>query len=517
MIPCSCSELLWCIPLHLSFKSKFCFVLNVGSCVACLMKRNLLWDNPLLVQQTPLGHSSSFVLQEQNFPCALRGFLYCLPNEKEFALNRVPIRRSPPRGARERGRQVVILVRYLPCLSLPCPWVVGAWLMELPCCTSLPPSPIIVIGLVLTYLQCELDDFPACVVKSFGAILFIRASRVKFAFKFLWCIALHSFFKCKFCLVLRMGFIKFGITYRMCLVISRSFNSGATKIACPTAGEARKWMEAFDQAKQQAEYELSRDGSVRNKLNMETEINLEGHRPRVRRYAHGLRRLIRIGEGKGGGVEGSVGDGLTWMLVAPMVMKSMDYFPSKGANIGFYGGYGSDMDSYVGCICPIAACPETLLRQTSNLSMNVGSDGCMHGDVTDVIGAHQWQCVRMENGIRMFEDVANSKSGKTVLVKAVGVVDASADTVFEVVLNVDRHQRCEWDMLTGYLELVDSVNGHYDVVYSTYDNRQLKRKSKLMLHMSFVFVDIYLMTCPRNYFIFLIVMRYLESFIHLES
>ncbi|CAL5400465.1 unnamed protein product [Camellia sinensis] len=145
----------------------------------------------------------------------------------------------------------------------------------------------------------------------------------------------------------------------------------------------------------------------------------------------------------------------------------MDYSPSKGANIGFYGGYGSDMDSYVG--------PETLLRQTSNLSMNVGSDGCMHGDVTDVIGAHQWQCVRMENGIRMFEDVANSKSGKTVLVKAVGVVDASADTVFEVVLNVDRHQRCEWDMLTGYLELVDSVNGHYDVVYSTYDNRQLKR------------------------------------------
>lgn len=26
-------------------------------------------------------------------------------------------------------------------------------------------------------------------------------------------------------------------------------------------------------------------------------INLEGHRPRVRRYAHGLRKLIRIGQG----------------------------------------------------------------------------------------------------------------------------------------------------------------------------------------------------------------------------
>ncbi|KDO59368.1 hypothetical protein CISIN_1g0042402mg, partial [Citrus sinensis] len=67
------------------------------------------------------------------------------------------------------------------------------------------------------------------------------------------------------------------------------------EIACATAGEARKWMEAFDQAKQQAEVELSRGGSARNKLNMETEINLDGHRPRVRRYAHGLRKLIRIG------------------------------------------------------------------------------------------------------------------------------------------------------------------------------------------------------------------------------
>ncbi|GMP60278.1 hypothetical protein CsSME_00023205 [Camellia sinensis var. sinensis] len=135
-----------------------------------------------------------------------------------------------------------------------------------------------------------------------------------------------------------------GIDYYVLRFYNRLDETKKGEIACPTAGEARKWMEAFDQAKQQAEYELSRDGSVRNKLNMETEINLEGHRPRVRRYAHGLRRLIRIGEG-----------------------------------------------------------PETLLRQTSNLSMNVGSDGCMHGDVTDVIGAHQWQCVRMENGcLRMW-------------------------------------------------------------------------------------------------------------------
>ncbi|KAF8400559.1 hypothetical protein HHK36_013858 [Tetracentron sinense] len=88
-------------------------------------------------------------------------------------------------------------------------------------------------------------------------------------------------------------------------------------------------------------------------------------------------------------------------------------------------------------------------------------------------------------GIRIFEDVANSKvsipsnfhafSDKAVLVKSVGVIDASVDSVFEVVLSLDRHQRYEWDMLTGDLELADSVNGHYDVVYGTYDPKYLTR------------------------------------------
>ncbi|KAF5956844.1 hypothetical protein HYC85_004069 [Camellia sinensis] len=350
------------------------------------------------------------------------------------------------------------------------------------------------------------------------------------------------------------------------------------EIACATAGEAHQWMEAFDHAKQQAEYELSRGGGARNKLNMETEINLEGHRPRVRRYAHGLRNLIRIGQG-----------------------------------------------------------PETLLRKSSNLATNVGSDGYFQGDDGDVIEAYEWKCVSMVNGVRIFEDVANTKvnpskvnikenatsngeeekcknskidetsiaareppicypsktrrigknqsvyirlssrirpkwsgsvlkisqnknesvaidclhrkvwfllsnsqelttsfsqfskqfivlktlttylirhkqinlnirvkgscptsneygllaeqlgilgaspschfisliflikgslqSGKSVLVKAVGVVNANADIVFEVILNVDRHQRYEWDMLTGDLKSIDSLNGHYDVVY----------------------------------------------------
>ncbi|TYH08623.1 hypothetical protein ES288_A07G030600v1 [Gossypium darwinii] len=188
------------------------------------------------------------------------------------------------------------------------------------------------------------------------------------------------------------------------------------EIACPTAGEARKWMEAFDHAKQQAEYELSRGGSTRNKLNMEADIDLDGHRPRVRRYAHGLKNLIRIGKG-----------------------------------------------------------PEMLLRQTSNLGGSGTSNRYFEGEFGDAIEAHEWKCVRTVNGIRIFEDVVDSKRGKGALVKAVGLVDASADTAFDVILNLERRKRYEWDMLTADLELIDSYDGHYDVVYGTYDPKYLTR------------------------------------------
>ncbi|XP_073227013.1 protein ENHANCED DISEASE RESISTANCE 2 isoform X2 [Cicer arietinum] len=170
----------------------------------------------------------------------------------------------------------------------------------------------------------------------------------------------------------------------------------------------------LDEARKgEAEYELSRGGSARAKLNMETEINLEGHRPRVRRYAHGLRKLIRIGQG-----------------------------------------------------------PETLLRQSSKLA---GRPDGFEGDSGDAVEAHQWKCILTVAGIRIFEDVSDHKNGKGVLAKSVGVIDATADTVFEVIINTERQKRYEWDMLVCDLELVDSYDGHFDVVYGTYDPKYLSR------------------------------------------
>ncbi|KAL7225059.1 hypothetical protein ACSBR1_020374 [Camellia fascicularis] len=40
MDPCLCSELLWCISLHLRLGARFCLLPRVGSCVAYLKKRN---------------------------------------------------------------------------------------------------------------------------------------------------------------------------------------------------------------------------------------------------------------------------------------------------------------------------------------------------------------------------------------------------------------------------------------------------------------------------------------------
>ncbi|KAJ6673348.1 ENHANCED DISEASE RESISTANCE-RELATED [Salix viminalis] len=127
------------------------------------------------------------------------------------------------------------------------------------------------------------------------------------------------------------------------------------------------------------------------------------------------------------------------------------------------------------CAIEIFIGPETLLQQSSSVAAKVRPDRYSEGEVGDAIDFHQWKCVRTVNGVRIFEDVSDAKSGKGVLVKAVSVIEASADAVFEVILNLDQHQRYEWDMLTGDLELLDSYDGHYDVVYGTCDSKYLSR------------------------------------------
>ncbi|XP_017421374.2 protein ENHANCED DISEASE RESISTANCE 2-like [Vigna angularis] len=194
---------------------------------------------------------------------------------------------------------------------------------------------------------------------------------------------------------------------------SRQEEGRKGEIACATAEEAQRWMEAFLHARQQAEHDLLTESNDRDKLMHEMEIDLQGNRHKLKRYASGLKKLKKIGQG-----------------------------------------------------------PETLLRLSSKFFGN--SDG-FEGETGDVFDIHQWKCVRTMSGIRIFEDVSDHKSGKGALVKSVGVIDAPADSVFEVFLNTERQKRYEWDMLMGDLELVETYDGHYDVVYGTYDPKYLTR------------------------------------------
>ncbi|XP_014499009.1 protein ENHANCED DISEASE RESISTANCE 2-like [Vigna radiata var. radiata] len=193
---------------------------------------------------------------------------------------------------------------------------------------------------------------------------------------------------------------------------SRQEEGRKGEIACATAEEAQRWMEAFLHARQQAEHDLLTE-SDRDKLMHEMEIDLQGNRHKLKRYASGLKKLKKIGQG-----------------------------------------------------------PETLLRLSSKF---FGNSDCFEGETGDVFDIHQWKCVRTMSGIRIFEDVSDHKSGKGALVKSVGVIDAPADSVFEVFLNTERQKRYEWDMLMGDLELVETYDGHYDVVYGTYDPKYLTR------------------------------------------
>lgn len=199
-------------------------------------------------------------------------------------------------------------------------------------------------------------------------------------------------------------------------IYSRVNDAKTGEIACRTAGEVKKWMEAFEHAIQEAEYDF-KSHSSRRIMNNEDEFELNGHRPRVRRYAHGLRKRVTV-----------IGKG-----------------------------------------------PEMLLRKTSNLRKDSDLSTSFEDTQGDVMEQHKWKCIHTVNGVRILEDVANHKGDKVLLMKSVGIVDASPDAVFEMVFSLEKSQRYEWDILTSDLELIERLDGHKDIVYGAYDPKYLTR------------------------------------------
>lgn len=59
--------------------------------------------------------------------------------------------------------------------------------------------------------------------------------------------------------------------------------------------------------------------------------------------------------------------------------------------------------------------------------------------------------------------------------KAVGVIEANPETIFEQIMSLDNALRYQWDILTGNLELVEQIDGHSDIVYGSFDPKYFKR------------------------------------------
>ncbi|CAN6486988.1 unnamed protein product [Victoria cruziana] len=84
-----------------------------------------------------------------------------------------------------------------------------------------------------------------------------------------------------------------------------------------------------------------------------------------------------------------------------------------------------------------------------------------------VFSRKHWRLIRCQNGLRIFEELIEldylPRSCSTSM-KAVGVVEASCEAVFELVMGMDA-RRFEWDCSFQYGSLVEEVDGHTAILY----------------------------------------------------
>jgi hypothetical protein len=78
-----------------------------------------------------------------------------------------------------------------------------------------------------------------------------------------------------------------------------------------------------------------------------------------------------------------------------------------------------------------------------------------------------WRLLQCQNGLRIFEELLEvdylPRSCSRAM-KAVGVVDASCEEIFELVMSMDG-TRFEWDCSFQYGSLVEEVDGHTALLY----------------------------------------------------
>ncbi|KAG0553541.1 hypothetical protein KC19_12G018800 [Ceratodon purpureus] len=205
-------------------------------------------------------------------------------------------------------------------------------------------------------------------------------------------------------------------------IYSKLDDSRQGEFACTTADEVEKWISAFRHAKEEAEISSNRLGSGYRILDSDDEFDINGPRKDSRaasRGIGGIGKLITIGRGS-----------------------------------------------------------EALLRRPSMVIQDPDSEGLFNYREGDTFEAADWRCFYIVNGLRIFEDIAASKTEKSTIMKSVGVVDAAPEIIFEFIMSLDKSVRFQWDNLIGDMQLVEQIDGHTDIVYGSFDPKYFKRFQK---------------------------------------
>ncbi|XP_075505993.1 protein ENHANCED DISEASE RESISTANCE 2-like isoform X4 [Primulina tabacum] len=107
--------------------------------------------------------------------------------------------------------------------------------------------------------------------------------------------------------------------------------------------------------------------------------------------------------------------------------------------------------------------PDSIFDWTKELD----SDLAIHNSTSQTFSRKYWRLLQCQNGLRIFEELLEvdflPKSCSRAM-KAVGVVDATCEEIFELVMRMDA-KRCEWDCSFQYGSLVEEVDGHTALLY----------------------------------------------------
>ncbi|PAN48180.1 hypothetical protein PAHAL_9G365500 [Panicum hallii] len=107
--------------------------------------------------------------------------------------------------------------------------------------------------------------------------------------------------------------------------------------------------------------------------------------------------------------------------------------------------------------------PESLHDWTRENDLGISNQG----SPDQVFSRGHWRLVRCQNGLRIFEelqDVDYLARSCSRAMKAVGVVEASCEAIFQLVMSMDT-TRFEWDCSFQYGSLVEEVDGHTAILY----------------------------------------------------